>query len=104
MDVEADETIIPSNKSVAWYDPPFQVVEGEMDKATRKIVGHEVAVQVAGFRWLSGVQADELGFKFTDLTAVPGCLNIDSILATTNPDLRWKVSNALKVSIAAINL
>jgi hypothetical protein len=40
-----------------------------------KEVGHHIAVQVGGYKWLSSLQADALGIHFKDLTAVLGSLN-----------------------------
>jgi hypothetical protein len=39
-------------------------------------VGHQVALQVAGYHWLEGVQADSLGVRFEDINAVIGRMNL----------------------------
>jgi hypothetical protein len=41
------------------------------DRTVQKIVaGKRLALQLVGYKWLPGVQADELGIKFETLSAV----------------------------------
>ena len=50
-----------------------QVVQTDTyaDRTVQKIVtGKRLAVQLAGYKWLPGVHADELGMKFESLSAV----------------------------------
>ena len=85
------------------------------DKRRSKEVGHHIAVQVCGYKWLSSLQADALGIHFRDLTAVLGALNASSVANATNkrrvsgvsagtedidrPEtvVDWKTANALKL-------
>jgi hypothetical protein len=57
----------------------------------KKRVGHEVALQVSGYRWLSEVQADVLSVKFHDLIPVVGRRN--PLIGSRN----WMMRNALKL-------
>ena len=57
----------------------------------RQSLGHQVALQIAGYKWLRSVQADALGIRFEELEAVLGMLN----LSKTFP--KWQVKNALKL-------
>eukprot|EP01035_Chromulina_nebulosa_P017521 gene17521-23082_t len=54
-------------------------------------VGHEVAVQVAGSKWIREVQADVLSVKYHDLYPVIGRIN--PFKSSTD----WKILNALKL-------
>lgn len=69
----ASTTLIRNNLIV---EETFNVqMEKNADSRSRnkkKIVGNRVALQVSGYRWLRGVQADELGFRFEHLEAVLG--------------------------------
>ena len=50
-----------------------QVVQTDTyaDRTGQKIItGKRLALQLAGYKWLPGVQADELGMKFESLSAV----------------------------------
>jgi hypothetical protein len=61
------------------------------NRKKKKLVGHQVALQVMGFKWLAAVQADELGFKYEDLHAVTGRHDLSQLY----PD-RF-MTNALKL-------
>lgn len=61
----------------------------EHKRHRKKLVGHQVALQISGFEWLESVQADELGVKYEDLVAVPGRVRYDFS--------KTKMSNALKL-------
>lgn len=54
-------------------------------------LGHQVSLQIAGYKWLWKVQADMLGIGFEDIQAVIGMLNLSKIY------LKWQVQNALKL-------
>lgn len=54
-------------------------------------VGHQVALQIAGFQWLKHVQADSLGITFEDLIAVTGIVNVHRVYDD------WKIRNSLKL-------
>lgn len=69
-------------------------------KTKRLRVGHEVAVQVAGFDWLKEVQADVLSVKYHNLKAIKGRRNaiINDETSSSGHNLhRWKIDNALKL-------
>jgi hypothetical protein len=38
----------------------------------KHVAGKNLTVQISGYKWLSNVQADELGMKFEGLSAVTG--------------------------------
>lgn len=78
-----------------------------------KEVGHHIAVQICGYKWLSSLQADALGIHFKDLHSIIGCLNATTIAndcfkkrqaALGNDDngnisdmIDWRTKNALKL-------
>jgi hypothetical protein len=57
----------------------------------KQSLGHQVALQIAGYQWLRAIQADTLGIRFEDLHAVIGMLNLSKIFP------KWQVRNALKL-------
>lgn len=82
-------------------------------KRRPKEVGHHIAVQICGYKWLSSLQADALGIHFKDLHAILGCLNATTIAndafkkknVTPGPadgdrdkeTVDWRTTNALKL-------
>lgn len=52
----------------------MQIVQADTyadDRTVQKsVAGKRLAVQLAGYKWLPGLQADELGIKFESLSAV----------------------------------
>ena len=67
--------------------------EDSRSRNRRKAVGNRVALQVAGYRWLHAVQADELGVRYEDLFSVLGRVQA----SVKYKD--WKVANALKLMV-----
>lgn len=99
----ASKTTIRNNQIV---EEAFAVQQDlQVDKhfrAKRKVIGHHVALQIAGFDWLPYVQADELGCKFLDVDAVLGRLKAIEVLKSKQFDQSvkfpfWKYQNALKL-------
>jgi hypothetical protein len=62
----------------------------------RKAVGNRVALQVAGYRWLHAVQADELGVHYEELYSVLGRLHASQIYKN------WKIVNSLKLMVEVL--
>lgn len=75
-----------------------------------KEIGHHIAVQICGYKWLSSLQADALGIYFKDLHSILGCLNATTIAndalkkRTLSPGeetdkeiIDWGTKNALKL-------
>ena len=75
----------------------------------KRVVGHQVSLQISGFKWLEKVQADELGVKYVNLSYLYGRLNIlniidDQVKLAPNAiemkrlkDEKSKIRNALKL-------
>lgn len=71
----AAQTLIRNNKiAEETFDVQQEKHEG-VRLRHRKIVGNRVALQVAGYRWLHSVQADDLGVQYEDLFPVLGRVN-----------------------------
>lgn len=70
----ASKTIIRDNEVVE--ESFTSQAHGDSQSPFNRQVGHQVALQVAGFQWLEGVQADSLGVHFEDLDAVIGRVNL----------------------------
>jgi hypothetical protein len=70
----ASKTIIRDNEVVE--ESFTSQAHGDSQSSLNRQVGHQVALQVAGFQWLEGVQADSLGVHFEDLDAVIGRVNL----------------------------
>jgi hypothetical protein len=68
--------------------------DGSNQRNRKKVIGHQVSLQISGFEWLPSVQADELGVKYEDLDPVLGRFNMFSKMEES---LKWKVANALKL-------
>lgn len=62
----------------------------------RKAVGNRVALQVAGYRWLHAVQADELGVRYEELYSVLG--RVQATQLYRNP----AVANTLKLMVEVL--
>jgi len=77
----------------------FLVLRAISLRSKKKVVGHQVALQVAGYNWLPHVQADELGVKYVDIDAIYGRPNALKILSLNSANDRsfWKLRNALKL-------
>ena len=90
----ASTTLIRNNDIV---EEAFAVQSEHADSSRsrnkKSLVGHRVALQVVGYRWLPEVQADKLGVEYEELNPVVGCQK----LRLTNALHSWKISNALKL-------
>lgn len=93
----ASNTLIRDNEVV---EESFSHVKNLSHSATspsstatllKQSLGHQVALQIAGYQWLRAVQADTLGIRFEDLHAVIGMLNLSKIFP------KWQIQNALKL-------
>jgi hypothetical protein len=82
----ASKTIIRDNVVIE------QSFKSQSHSTLNRQIGHQVALQVAGYRWLEGVQADSLGVRFEDLNAVMGRINL------TRYHSKWRIiGNSLKL-------
>jgi hypothetical protein len=86
----ASKTIIRDNEILeeSFSSQSYTDYKSSMNRQ----VGHQVALQIAGYQWLEGVQADSLGVRFEDLNVVIGRLNL--------PNLHHKfkiIGNSLKL-------
>jgi hypothetical protein len=70
----ASKTIIRDNEVIE--ESFTSQAQGDSQSPLNRQVGHQVALQVTGFQWLEGVQADSLGVHFEDLEAVVGRMNL----------------------------
>lgn len=99
----ASKTTIRNNQIVEEAFAVQQDLQADKHfRAKRKVIGHHVALQIAGFDWLPYVQADELGCKFLDVDAVLGRLKAIEVLKSKQIDQTvrfpyWKYQNALKL-------
>lgn len=86
----ASKTIIRDNEIIeeSFSSQSFLDSKSTMNRH----VGHLVTLQVAGYRWLQGIQADSLGIRFEDLNAVIGRMDLITYHS------KWKlISNSLKL-------
>lgn len=58
---------------------------------TERNVGHHVSLQISGYKWLRHVQADTLGVKFENISAVLGLVDLKRVYHD------WKIQHALKL-------
>lgn len=73
----ASTTLIRNNQifeeEFTVQQPKLAISDTQSSKATRTVrIGHQVAVQVSGYKWLPCVQADTLGVRYEELHPVIG--------------------------------
>jgi hypothetical protein len=87
----ASNTVIRDNHIV---EESFEDLKNSKMNSTSTLsgAGHQVALQIAGFKWLRGVQADALGITFEDITSITGVINVQQVYKND-----WKIQNALKL-------
>ena len=75
-----------------------EIVQCDADAARvkKRVAGKRLALQIAGYKWLPGVSADELGVKFESLKVMMGRKDVIKE-AEWNDMNRVVMSNALKV-------
>lgn len=73
LNIVAAQTLIRNGRVV---EETFEVQQEQLatvrSRSHKKMVGNRVALQVAGYRWLHSVQADELGVQFEELFPILG--------------------------------